>query len=848
VATEKVVIIGGGIAGLSAAQELAERHFEVHVFERRSRYGGKAASLTIGEHDSPYKSGPKGLPGEHGFRFFPGWYRHLPDTLKRIPYKDKTVYENLVAADVNVLASYDRDPIRALLRIPTSINELKTATQFPVDLFKLGITPDDVKFFFGKLWTFLTSSEERRRTVYDNQTWWDFLEADKQSPEFRAYLVDAATRNTVAARPKEASAYVIAKIAIQTLLDTLTPQTAFDRVLNGPTNEVWIDPWVDYLRGLGVWFHDGYELDAIQLEDRRIKSVTFTKTQELRRASKQLDFYKVLSDPEHSQAIDQFFADCLEIVSPLKGKAEDAGPSAELTRAQKVAIEAEEESRKAEEEARKAEEDAEEATEEAKEKAKKAAAAEQAAAFADIRALFDRVCRSVPFKNIDKQSLEKELSFSFLSNVEVGWGSWKRAQVNFKSRLSDLKRDDRLNKDQWLVLEQEIRNRRDQYQQMCGQIQIDKDVLAWAAELVAEAISSTAEPVKADYFVFALPVEQMAYYVNRSDTLQSYDKSLSNIILLSEHVDWMAGIQFYLSDVVNVTRGHIDLLDSEWALTAISEVQFWKDIDLKSRGIGANTGKVKSILSVDISAWGNRGRFLRKEAYNCTRAEIAAEVWNQLKTSLNRPQKAPLLKDTMLIGWQDKVNNEHSLPFESYYLDDNIVDLLDRKKQALYGKFLTVQFSAAELIRKQSRKGRETETSFMYGQRNEINVEPLMVNRVGALRLRPKARTGISNLFLAGDYVMTNTLLATMEGANESARAAVNELLAAAGSSEAQCDIWPLEEPLDVFRRIDQVLFRRGQQFQDTYADIPIRIAAGMADAATRAAANVIGKFLNAKK
>src|SRR6185369_15171683 len=212
---------------------------------------------------------------------------------------------------------------------------------------------------------------------------------------------------------------------------------------------------------------------------------------------------------------------------------------------------------------------------------------------------------------------------------------------------------------------------------------------------------------RGDYFVFALPVEQMAYYVSRSETLRQLDPSLRKILLLSEHVDWMAGVQFYLTDVVNVTRGHIDLLDSEWALTAISQVQFWKDIDLKNRGQGDQKGQVKSILSVDVSAWDRKGRLLRKEAFNCTRGEIAAEVWHQLKQSLNRPGKAPLLKDEMLLGWAHSAASSatapatRTLPRESYFLDDSIVDILDRKKQATYGKFLTVRFSAAELVRKQ---------------------------------------------------------------------------------------------------------------------------------------------------
>ena len=29
---------------------------------------------------------------------------------------------------------------------------------------------------------------------------------------------------------------------------------ALDRVLDAPTNEAWIDPWVKHLRGLGVTF------------------------------------------------------------------------------------------------------------------------------------------------------------------------------------------------------------------------------------------------------------------------------------------------------------------------------------------------------------------------------------------------------------------------------------------------------------------------------------------------------------------------------------------------------------------------------------------------------------------
>ena len=82
----KVVIFGGGVAGMSAAHELIERGFEVEVYERQPSYvGGKARSIDV--PDSA-KSGKKPLPGEHGFRFFPAFYQHLIDTMSRIPFRD----------------------------------------------------------------------------------------------------------------------------------------------------------------------------------------------------------------------------------------------------------------------------------------------------------------------------------------------------------------------------------------------------------------------------------------------------------------------------------------------------------------------------------------------------------------------------------------------------------------------------------------------------------------------------------------------------------------------------------------------------------------------------------------
>ena len=108
---DKVVILGGGVAGMSAAHELLERGFEVEVYEKLPLPGGKARSIPVmeglGDHggkdtqaraiarflDEGGAERPLGqrrpwLPGEHGFRFFPNFYRHVTDTMARIPYGD----------------------------------------------------------------------------------------------------------------------------------------------------------------------------------------------------------------------------------------------------------------------------------------------------------------------------------------------------------------------------------------------------------------------------------------------------------------------------------------------------------------------------------------------------------------------------------------------------------------------------------------------------------------------------------------------------------------------------------------------------------------------------------------
>jgi isorenieratene synthase len=74
---KRVAVVGGGIAGISAASLLAERGFEVHLFEKENFLGGKVGSWT-------FESNGETLRTEHGFHAFFRQYYNLLDFLEKI--------------------------------------------------------------------------------------------------------------------------------------------------------------------------------------------------------------------------------------------------------------------------------------------------------------------------------------------------------------------------------------------------------------------------------------------------------------------------------------------------------------------------------------------------------------------------------------------------------------------------------------------------------------------------------------------------------------------------------------------------------------------------------------------
>lgn len=533
----KVAVLGGGVGGMSAAHELAERGFSVEIFEARAAVGGKAQSQYVKGSGT---EGRQDLPGEHGFRFFPAFYRHVIDTMSRIPYGSGSVKDNLRASTEAGLGLGDGQPIaRFLRRVPQ--NPLELIEGIELSFKRLGIAPSDVIRFTERILRYYTSCEQRRRDQYEGMSWWDFLGGPGYSKNFQRYLA-AIPRTMVAMDARRGSARTIGDISMQLMMDYGAEGEKTDRLLCGPTSEKWLEPWREYLTKLGVRFHLDCAVQAI-----------------------------------HTQS-------------------------------------------------------------------------------------------------------------GVVSGVELADG----------------------------------------------------------------------RTVQADHYVLAVPLEAVRPLITQE--LAALDPVLARLRHLPRArfdalTSWMNGIQFYLRRDVPLVKGHMFYPDAPWALTSISQPQFWQEDGLLEERYG--DGSVRGLISVDVSDWETPGTFVRKPARDCTREEVAAEIWQQLRAAINSPGRE-LLREDDLICW---------------HLDD-------------------------ELHERAEAPGLE-------------NHARLLVHPPGSWQYRPEAVSAVPNLVLAADYVRTHTDLASMEGANEAARRAVNGILARVGSTAPRCQVHALREPA-VFaaaRRLDAQLF-----------------------------------------
>ena len=258
---------------MTTAHELAERDFDVVVYELRELPGGKARSMAA----RPGVGGRQPLPGEHGFRFFPGFYNHLPDTMTRIPYANQWngVRDNLVTAtEVQMAREHGANELITPASLPTNLADWDKLFVF-LDQYEREVAiPDAEKRHFGLLLArLLASCRARRFEQYEHQSWWEFSSAASRTEDFQRYLADGLTRSLVAAQAKEVSARTGGYILLQLLQDMFRFNGQVDRVLRGPTNDLWLNPWLAKLRDLGVDYRFCHRVEELRSDGPHVSGI-----------------------------------------------------------------------------------------------------------------------------------------------------------------------------------------------------------------------------------------------------------------------------------------------------------------------------------------------------------------------------------------------------------------------------------------------------------------------------------------------------------------------------------------------------------------------------------------------
>jgi uncharacterized protein with NAD-binding domain and iron-sulfur cluster len=286
----RVAVLGGGMAGLTAAHELVERGFKVDVYEPVA-LGGKARSIGV-PHTA--EGDRKNLPGEHGFRFFPGFYHHIPDTMRRIPdgKNPEGVYNNLlgVTGTRSVRSNGRVDAqLFGMAPDPTAVLSVEGMRGLLIEGFAKNQTvpPQELSYFVERALVFYTSCDERRYGQWEYVPWWDFVGAESRSAEYQKIVAKGLTRSLVAAKENVASTRTIGNMAEAFIMNIMGRGNdgALDRVLDRPTNEAWIRPWTRLLKKRGVRFHLGHRVTGLHVgADGALKSATATDSAGRRRA------------------------------------------------------------------------------------------------------------------------------------------------------------------------------------------------------------------------------------------------------------------------------------------------------------------------------------------------------------------------------------------------------------------------------------------------------------------------------------------------------------------------------------------------------------------------------------
>lgn len=252
----RVLVVGGGLAGLSAALELAERGYAVSLREAAPEFGGRLATRTL----DPGPGVGRSFRVEHGLHMWFDNYRVFLDIRRRLgidghfrPYDEV----NFVFRDY-LPEKLSSDPKVFPFNL-AAIVDRSPNLDWPDILGTARILPDLVGFDLDGLY-------ER----HDNETFFEWIDRNEVPEKFRDIVLQPAAHVTLN-RDERLSA---AEMLLYQHLYFISQPYAFDREITSVDHgTAVIDPWVRRIADLGGDCRTGAPVAGLVFDGDRVAGV-----------------------------------------------------------------------------------------------------------------------------------------------------------------------------------------------------------------------------------------------------------------------------------------------------------------------------------------------------------------------------------------------------------------------------------------------------------------------------------------------------------------------------------------------------------------------------------------------
>ncbi|MBE0659143.1 MAG: FAD-dependent oxidoreductase, partial [Bryobacteraceae bacterium] len=240
-----VLVIGGGLAGMTMARQLALRHCKVTILERTGRLGGKAGS--------DFKNGRL---WEHGYHVFPAWYPNIRTILARIGVR-------LIDFDRYHFLLRGAYPHKVTVRGPSSLSALWHNTFH-------GLLPWHHTVLYNYSVLDIISRPLSEKSFLDRVSQVGLLRGKWYASEAIAELGQENILKATAI-----PAYDLSAMTAKRFLGYWMRQSdPFLSVLPGDLQTVFIEPLVRELEALGVDIQYHREVKQVNVRDGAVASVT----------------------------------------------------------------------------------------------------------------------------------------------------------------------------------------------------------------------------------------------------------------------------------------------------------------------------------------------------------------------------------------------------------------------------------------------------------------------------------------------------------------------------------------------------------------------------------------------